>query len=217
MVTALFNGSLVPLPAGWDCVRAYHTGQHKHRPAIRQIACLVKALAVGLLYAERMVQCAFPTGLFWCNWITALLINYASLMNVFIHSFIHQRQRSLLGPGHFFSFVSPPYDCYLHIGQHKQRIKSTQRSLTLVGFEPSVRAGEDSPFLISHGHCDPSDQYVYEVVLVLKWLSATPWRRVKEWIYRPMYSWLQYWLEVSRQLHALDALTPGRKPLVPAR
>jgi hypothetical protein len=46
-----------------------------------------------------------------------------------------------------------------------------------------------------------------KVESVLNLISATPWRRVGEWMYRSTFSWPRYYLEV--QLYAMVALTAG--------
>jgi hypothetical protein len=51
-----------------------------------------------------------------------------------------------------------------------------------------------------------------EVVPALNQLSITPWRRMWEWMYRFMYSWLRHYLDVSGQLYA-----PAALPSVPIR
>jgi hypothetical protein len=53
-----------------------------------------------------------------------------------------------------------------------------------------------------------------KAVPVLNYLSTTPWRCRREWMYRATYSWLQHWMEVSGQLQSPPTLTPGKEPLV---
>jgi hypothetical protein len=51
-----------------------------------------------------------------------------------------------------------------------------------------------------------------KVVPVLNELSTTPSRRMGEWMCRSTFSWPRHELEVSGQLHAPAALTPGKSP-----
>jgi hypothetical protein len=51
-----------------------------------------------------------------------------------------------------------------------------------------------------------------KVVPVLNILSTMPWRRMREWMYRPTFSWPRHYLEVSDKLHAPAALPPGEEP-----
>jgi hypothetical protein len=46
---------------------------------------------------------------------------------------------------------------------------------------------------------------------VLNELSTTPLRRMGDWMHTSTFSWPRHWLELSGQLHAQVAFTPGKR------